>query len=396
MKTKILIVIIFFVQINFAQKISEDAKQAIIGYIDSTSYSIRLDAIMKIYNYGIVEAVPKLEANIFKQEQDIAILFLRYILAVHPEKTIELAHRFIDSVGYLRKGIETTNEYKTKATYYLFRKGDYSTAPIIFETIEEKKPNIATTAFVLLSDVIDYVPEYEPQAKEELKRIALNFKDDYYAPMALITLTDKYGDELIPDLVNIIHSNTSGQMKFIAYDELKERNYSEMVAITKYLFLNEKEYKTEWINNLITKYATPSNYKFLQDNYQNIIVPEWLPAYQEYFQQTKLSNPLYPPNFNSLFEQLDYFKDLCDTLVNYTWFGNLNFSNELKNILTTAKINLQNGDSLACRVQVKTFQDLVDNVYKDSLNTDQRFVTIEGWKFLYWNAQYILDRLPKP
>ncbi|MCO6448893.1 MAG: hypothetical protein J5I67_14765, partial [Ignavibacterium album] len=86
---------------------------------------------------------------------------------------------------------------------------------------------------------------------------------------------------------------------------------------------------------------------------------------------------------------------LLDTIFNYNWLGDLNFSNELKNILTTAKTNLQNGDSLACRVQVKAFQDLVDNVYKDSLNTDQRFVTIEGWKFLYWNAQYILDRLPK-
>jgi len=395
MKIKILIIIIFTVQINFGQKVSEEAKQAIIGYIDSTSYSIRLDAIMKIYDYGIVEAVPKLEANIFKQEQDIAILFLRYILAVHPEKTIELAHRFIDSVGYLRKGIKTTNEYKTEATYYLFQKGDYSTTPIIFETIDEKKPNIATTAFLLLSDVIDHVPEYEPEAKAELKRIVTNFNDDYYAPMALITLTDKYGDELIPDLVNIIYSNTTGQMKFIAYHELEKRNYPEMEAITKYLFLNEKEYKTEWIDNLLTKYATPANYKFLQDNYQNIIAPEWLPAYKEYFQQTKLSNPLYPPSFNNLFEQFDYFKNLCDSLVNYNWLGDLSFSNELKNILTTAKADLQNGDSLTCRAQVKAFQDLVDNVYKDSLNPDPRFVTIEGWKFLYWNAQYILDRLPQ-
>ena len=396
MKIKILIIIIFFVQINFAQKISEEAKQAIIGYIDSTSYSIRLDAIMKIYDYGIVEAVPKLEANIFKQEQDIAILFLRYIVAVHPEKTIELAHRFIDSVGYLRKGIETTNEYKTKATYYLFNKGDYSTTPIVFETIEEKKPDISSGAFVLLQDVIDNVPEYELNAKEELRRIMLNFNDNYYAPMALITLTDKYGDELIPELVNIIHSNSTGQMKFIAYDELEERNYPEMEAITKYLFLNEKDYKTEWINNLITKYTTPANYKFLQENYQSILSPEWLPAYQEYFQQTKLSNPLYPPSFNNLFEQFDYFKNLCDSLVEYSWLGDLTFSNELKNILTTAKTNLQSGDSLACRVQVKAFQDLVDNVYKDSLNSDPRFVTIEGWKFLYWNAQYILDRLPEP
>ncbi|OQA63937.1 MAG: hypothetical protein BWY38_03091 [Ignavibacteria bacterium ADurb.Bin266] len=87
---------------------------------------------------------------------------------------------------------------------------------------------------------------------------------------------------------------------------------------------------------------------------------------------------------------------LIDTVFHYNWLGDLNFSNELKNILNIAKTNLQNGDSLACRVQVKEFQDLVDNVYKDSLNTDPRFVTIEGWKFLYWNAQYILDRLPEP
>jgi len=94
---------------------------------------------------------------------------------------------------------------------------------------------------------------------------------------------------------------------------------------------------------------------------------------------------------------------IIDSLISVTnqvhiinWLGDLTFSNELKNILTTAKTNLQNGDSLACRVQVKVFQDLVDNVYKDSLNSDSRFVTIEGWKFLYWNAQYILDRLPSP
>ncbi|MBV6421186.1 MAG: hypothetical protein DAHOPDDO_02459 [Ignavibacteriaceae bacterium] len=88
--------------------------------------------------------------------------------------------------------------------------------------------------------------------------------------------------------------------------------------------------------------------------------------------------------------------DIIDSTINYSWLGDFTFSNELKNILTTAKTNLQNGDSLACRVQVKSFQDLVDNVYKDSLNSDPRFVTIEGWKFLYWNAQYILDRLPEP
>jgi len=94
-------------------------------------------------------------------------------------------------------------------------------------------------------------------------------------------------------------------------------------------------------------------------------------------------------------DNLNFLNNLIDSVQYFNWLGDITFSNELKNILTTAKSNLQNGDSLACAVQVKLFQDLVDDVYKDSLNTDPRFVTIEGWKFLYWNAPYILDRLPE-
>ena len=106
--------------------------------------------------------------------------------------------------------------------------------------------------------------------------------------------------------------------------------------------------------------------------------------------------PSIPDSATPTNDLLNNLYNYVDSVYNYTWLGDLTFSNEIKNILTTAKTNLQNGDSLACRVQVKTFQDLVDNVYKDSLNSDPRFVTIEGWKFLYWNAQYILDRLPEP
>jgi hypothetical protein len=86
---------------------------------------------------------------------------------------------------------------------------------------------------------------------------------------------------------------------------------------------------------------------------------------------------------------------MTDQLLTLNWLGDSAFSGELLNVITSAKTNLLSGDSLTCRTQVKSFQALVDNVYKDSLNPDPRFVTIEGWKFLYWNAQYILDRLPE-
>ncbi|WP_448522309.1 IPT/TIG domain-containing protein [Schleiferia thermophila] len=106
--------------------------------------------------------------------------------------------------------------------------------------------------------------------------------------------------------------------------------------------------------------------------------------------------PLKPDTISSIENNMDYTKSLIDTVYNYTWLGDQQFKDELQSILQSAQSNLQTGDSLACRVQVQAFQDLVDIVFNDSLNTDPRFVTIEGWKFLYWNAQYILDRLPEP
>jgi len=105
--------------------------------------------------------------------------------------------------------------------------------------------------------------------------------------------------------------------------------------------------------------------------------------------------PIKPDSTKSINDLLDNLNNYLDSVSVYGWFGELSFSNTLKSILGTAKTNLQNGDSIACAIDVKSFQDNIDYVYKDSLNIDPRFVTLEGWKFLYWNAQYILDRLPE-
>ncbi len=146
-------------------------------------------------------------------------------------------------------------------------------------------------------------------------------------------------------------------------------------------------------NSLSKKYLEPMFINFI--NGLNVTDPSSM-TYQkrEFFILAFV--PVPPDSTKLTLDILNNLNNYVDSVYNYTWLGDLSFSNELKNILTTAKTNLQAGDSLACRVQVKTFQNLVDNVYKDSLNTDPRFVTIEGWKFLYWNAQYILDRLPEP
>ncbi len=85
------------------------------------------------------------------------------------------------------------------------------------------------------------------------------------------------------------------------------------------------------------------------------------------------------------------------------WLADDKFVNELDNGLANAQKHLARGDSANCAREVKTFQDKVNKQYQTTLDNekknkrrDKRFVTVEGWKFLFYNAQYILDRLPAP
>ena len=105
--------------------------------------------------------------------------------------------------------------------------------------------------------------------------------------------------------------------------------------------------------------------------------------------------PLPSYNLKTVSDLIDNLVFLTDTVYSYNWLSNVSFKDDLKAELQSAKTNLQNSDSIACAINIKSFQDSVDAVYKDSLNSEPRFVTLEGWKFLYWNAQYILDRLPE-
>jgi thymidylate kinase len=83
------------------------------------------------------------------------------------------------------------------------------------------------------------------------------------------------------------------------------------------------------------------------------------------------------------------------------WLADANFVKELDNGLENAKKHLANKDSVNAYKEVQTFQDKVNKEYEKTVDDqkkrksrDKRFVTVEGWKILYYNAQYIMDRLP--
>lgn len=106
---------------------------------------------------------------------------------------------------------------------------------------------------------------------------------------------------------------------------------------------------------------------------------------------------------------------LIDTLITLTnqshqqnLIGNSHFAHDLVKKLDEAKKHLTKKhadvkDSIKCAKEVRRFQKKIDEVYNETKKKEkedkkekrkEKFVTVEGWKFLYYNAQYILDRLP--
>ncbi|MFN3694107.1 MAG: hypothetical protein ACK4UV_03785, partial [Ignavibacterium sp.] len=211
-----------------------------------------------------------------------------------------------------------------------------------------------------------------------------------------IALSSSFDEENIPEVIQLFRNTTSPQVKR-ALLEFYFSNYEDkfdLSGLIKESLPTEPndELRLYYTKVLLLGFATLSDYAFVK-NYLNSENNDTIRTLIEYELKSFLPPPI--EKDDTLEYKINNLIDYVDSVSVYTWLGDQQFKDELHSILQSAKSNLQAGDSLACAVQVKAFQDLVDNVYKDSLNADPRFVTIEGWKFLYWNAQYILDRLPQ-
>ncbi|NWG27280.1 MAG: hypothetical protein HXY48_01960 [Ignavibacteriaceae bacterium] len=394
----------FVISLNlvaFSQTLTQEEKQAIINNLDSTKYWVREKAILDVLQYKISEALPVLEQKIFTQEQDIAGHYLEGLFRFNSPLAIEYAHKFIDTVESLQgiPGLQprSPDSFSIKILRYdaamlLFSKEDYSRADIILSWIDYRKPKITSEMPRLLKQILNNLPQYEVTAKNELLHIANSSEAEEYSLNAVRYLGDYYGDSIIPELLNIYSNNTYDMTRLSVLSYLDRLDYPNYENFLKENFNSDTTIAGDIMERLLLKFPSPSNYNFIVSNIESALTSFDQRYYGSWL--TESYEPFPPNSLNTLFEFLDYINTLCDTLYEYAWLGDLQFKDDLQATLQSAKSILQAGDSVACAVQVKTFQDLVDSVYKDSLNADPRFVTMEGWKFLYWNAQYILDRLP--
>ncbi len=103
--------------------------------------------------------------------------------------------------------------------------------------------------------------------------------------------------------------------------------------------------------------------------------------------------PVPLPSNTSVLASLDTLISFKTQVASYGWVGDNAFVTELSNYLTNARSAFIAGDSTTCARQIFAFQSKVDEEYRDSLDGDTRTITLEGWKFLHYHSQYILERL---
>lgn len=388
---EIFLLLIFSVFVTKAQT----ASLPLIEDLERSDYL----AIITINADGLVEYVPYLDSSIFKQTHyHLVREYLETLSKLNSSNIIPIAKAFIDSLDspyFLtdeKDKIDIT-ESRLFATEILFEHGDYTTAKYIFDYININRDNLRHYVFFTrrsLKLILENVPSLSEQAKKELIYMAQNNSWDEMRWLALLDLNNVLGSEINYLNVDRLINDEYSHNRVSAIEFLLENNYPELdQLIIERLYADTSRFaRIELAETLLKKFPTPSNY---------IAVKNYLGVEQNQIARSnievalKLFLPKPPYNLNTVQEYLNYTYSLCDTLPLYFWLGDNTFVNELKEKLLTAKSNLQLGDTIACRTQLQSFQELVDTVYKDSLNTDARYVTFEGWNFLYWNARYILD-----
>lgn len=138
-------------------------------------------------------------------------------------------------------------------------------------------------------------------------------------------------------------------------------------------------------------YLTPGFVKFTKDWLQHETA--WVVRREAKQSFLDVFIPLPAPSSSPIQQMLDSLVAVKHQAADFGWLADADFVSLLDNDLKVARRSLKTNDSLACARAIKSFQRKIDIVYQDSLNPGPCKVTMEGWKFLYYNAQYILDRL---
>ena len=381
-----------------AQELTPETKAQLIYNLanaDSvTSKNYSWYAARAIKEYKIVEAIPALVDNLWKQKPYVQLEFLETLQVLGYNQTHGLTLAFIDSVD----DYEFINPQfdrlllKAQANLILFKQGDYSKRNYLFEMIDKFNSSVELLSTVALPFIIKNVSQDEEKAKSELIRIANYSPSHLYRYFAIMELYEIYGIEILPLVKQIfLVESQSSSRAVILENILSKINNSQMNDFLKnQALVDTSNYiKNNILEILLNKYGSPVDYQFVSENLRNLptiynnVLKHYVKGFKPFIKNDSKS-------LRSLIDSLYSYGNQC---ASFNWLGDHNFSFQLQSTLSEAQQKLASNDSLGTAVKIKQYQSLINQAYKDS--AAGRFVTADGYKFLYYYPQYILERLPK-
>jgi hypothetical protein len=205
-----------------------------------------------------------------------------------------------------------------------------------------------------------------------------------------------FGESELEDMIGLFKTTEVVQVKKAILETYfsKVKNQFDLRSLLQEELLSEtsSSLKLHYLKVMLLGFSTISDYLFVSD-YLNNNSQDSIASLVDL--ELKLFRPSPEATSIEVSIMLDTLTSYTNQCYSYEWLKSEVFKNELLNIITSAKNHLNSNDSLSCRNDVASLQNSVNQVYSDSAGSYPKYVSNEGYKFLYYYAQYILDRLPE-
>jgi hypothetical protein len=365
-------------------------------YINELTDSVKsFKAIEMVAKYRIVEAIPTIVEQLWNKHSFEQIMFLQVLKNFNYENTKELTYQYLSMVdNYNPKYLHLSlRELKGAAARVLIDLGDYSQNQLLYEDVENEHPDEFPEQIFRLIKILNNYPPDRERVTQLLKKIVEENNNEINRNFTLSGLYDFYGEELIPYVIDRFEKDSANAVLILGDILYKNKGKTVHNYLQKIILENLAERENE-AGVLIRNWGTLTDLHIVRQvqaastNESEIDFLDWKTNEDPFVQERARA----ASSKEELIDSLISYNAQCKTI---GWLGNSDFSSQLSSLLTEASSELNAGDSLGTAIKIKQYQLLINEEYKDSLDNDGKFVTSDGYKFLYYYPQYILERLPK-
>lgn len=376
--------------------INSSKRESLIRQLHSKNYFESSSAVNQIIKNKVYEVLPIIQADFWRKDLIDKEMYLEVMVGLKYRFSKNYIYALYDSIEEKAyKNIDSIDA-KLNLTLLLFKLNDFSKIDYLHYNTNSprgKRHNFMTidTWWYLLD-----IPEYEQLAKSTLLRLIEESEYEHDRTRALFWLEEKYKGKITPALIELFPSLSNTYVKqIIIKDNLRYGDFKVVSNLLKETILRDtsEALKSTAAVYLFKHLNVPSNYLLIKKYIRELKYPK---VFNYFVEKGVLGKPYLPKSFIKTEEMIDSTISYLVQCKQYNWIGKKEFILKLKSKLSEARKSLISDDTTTCFNHIICFQNEINQTYKDSLNTDSRFVSVEGFMFLYWNAQYILDRLTTP